>query len=174
MVNTGRIGEDKKLQDVFRKFLKNPKNGLKRKGPVRLVCIYTGEFVVMLRKLRHAGHLAFDSRLFAKALDVLHAKMWDESYPETEDWMATSMLETIAEGLSREKSLLDVAEPPSPYNSLEPVAREKGNIRLIPIWARDFAQVVSTLWPGGPSGRAPVRQCGSCGGSGCDLPACRD
>ena len=28
--------------------------------------------------------------------------------------------------------------------------------------------------PGGPSGRAPVRQCGSRGGSGCDLPACRD
>ena len=31
------------------------------------------------------------------------------------------------------------------YEELEPVAREKGNIRLIPIWARDFAQVVSTL-----------------------------
>ena len=31
------------------------------------------------------------------------------------------------------------------HNFLEAVAREKGNIRLIPIWARDFAQVVSTL-----------------------------
>ena len=68
----------------------------------------------MLRKLRHAGHLAFDSRLFAKALDVLHEKMWDESYPETEDWMATSMLETIAEGFSREKNLFDVGESPAP------------------------------------------------------------
>ena len=32
------------------------------------------------------------------------------------------------------------------YDELEPTAREKkGDIRLIPIWARDFAQIVSTL-----------------------------
>ena len=69
----------------------------------------------MSRKLRQAGHLAFDSGLFAKALDALHEKMWAESYPETEDWMASSMLETITERLRGQKGIVRVTGP-SPKN----------------------------------------------------------
>ena len=49
VINAGRIGSDRELQEVYRSFVKNKK--IKPDGPVRLLPIYTGDLAVALRDL---------------------------------------------------------------------------------------------------------------------------
>ena len=114
LVNCGRIGEKKNLQRFFRDFVagkkgrwwkkvekqakeaqKEVQKGLDLDGPIRLVSIYTGEFVTLLRRLHHKGNLSFDSQRFANALDDLHERLRANIPKKKEDWMAKAVIKTV-------------------------------------------------------------------------------
>ena len=98
LINPGNIGIDAAFQQKYRAFVADKKRSLTLRGIIRLVSISTGDFVTILHRLHAAGHLAFDSRLFARALDVLHRHL-REDIPDDKDWMAKTFLETIARGM---------------------------------------------------------------------------
>ena len=111
VLNLRNIGAEKPLQKLYRDFVakrkktkENP-DGLRLKGPIRIVPMWAPEFGTVIRDLYPDHGLSFKSRAFARALDRIHVKMWSESPPESEDWMATSMTHTLMEGM--EGSLYD-------------------------------------------------------------------
>ena len=123
LINCGTIGERKDLQRFFRNFVagkqgiwwkkveekaksegkkarkkakKKVKKGLDSDGPIRLVSMYTGEFVTLIRRLESKGTLSFDSQSFAKALDVLHERLRGNIPKKKKgDWMVKSVIKTI-------------------------------------------------------------------------------
>ena len=105
VLNLRDIGSERSLQKLYRKFVaqekksKKKKDGLQLKGPIRIVPMWAPEFGTVIRELYPDYGLSFKSRAFARALDRIHAKMWSESPPATEDWMATSMIHTLVEGM---------------------------------------------------------------------------
>ena len=105
VANLRKIGEEKRLQDLCRKFLTEPDNGLDPSGPIRIVPIRAPEFGTVVRRLDAEDKLSFDSRIFARALDALHEKWWQEDLPEKEDWMAGIFLDAVTGGIAEEKSL---------------------------------------------------------------------
>ena len=84
---------------------KKKPDGLRLKGPIRIVPMWAPEFGTVILDLYPEYGPSFKSRAFARALDRIHLKMWSESPPESEDWMATSMIHTLIEGM--EGSLYD-------------------------------------------------------------------
>ena len=124
LINCGRIGEKKCLQRFYRDFIAGKRGGWWKKvedkaaetqsemqkgldldGPIRLVSIYTGEFVTLIRRLHDKGNLSFDSQLFAKALDDLHERLRSSDVSKKkkkkkkkkrkEDWMAEAFIKTV-------------------------------------------------------------------------------
>ena len=107
VANLRKIGEDKKLQAVYRKFLTAPGSRLESMGNIRPVPMRAAEFGRAVRILEHEDKLSFNSQALAKALDALHQKMWLESVPEEMDWMSDLFVETVRRSFEREPSLFD-------------------------------------------------------------------
>ena len=98
LANLRKIGSDKVLQATFRKFVTDKENGLKLNGPIRVVPMRAPEFGTAVRRLEDEGLLTFESHLFARALDVLHERMWNDKIPEEADWMAQILVDTVSKG----------------------------------------------------------------------------
>ena len=94
LANLRKIGSDKALQATFRKFVTDEENGLKLNGPIRFVPMRAPEFGTAVRRLEDEGILTFESHLLARALDVLHERMWNDKIPEEADWMAKILWST--------------------------------------------------------------------------------
>ena len=128
LINPGRIGEDKALQNFYREFVagkkglwwqkvekkakeagKEAKKGLEIDGPIRVVSMYTGEFVSLVHRLEHAGVLSFDSVRFARALDILQDHLRNDIPEKEADWMATRVFDAITGGPSLQKKLFDAS-----------------------------------------------------------------
>lgn len=107
IANLRKIGSDKALQSVFRKFVTDKKNGLKLNGPIRFVPMRAPEFGTAVRRLEDQGILTFESHLFARALHVLHERMWNNKIPEEVDWMAKLLVETVSAGTTPVPDLFD-------------------------------------------------------------------
>ena len=113
VANLRKIGEDSRLQKLYRKFLTHSDNELEPWGPIRIVPMRAAELGTVVRRLDAEDGLTFDSRLFAKVLDRLHETWWGESIPEAEDWMAKAFVETVRAGLNAKGDLFD-AGPSTP------------------------------------------------------------
>ena len=113
VANLRKIGEDRRLQKLYRKFLTHSDNKLEPWGPIRIVPMRAAELGTAVRRLDAEDKLSFDSRIFARVLDGLHETWWGESIPEEEDWMAKAFVETVRAGLNAKGSLLD-AGPSAP------------------------------------------------------------
>ena len=98
IANLRKIGSDKALQRVFRRFVTNEASGLKLNGPIRFVPMRAPEFGTAVRRLEDEGILTFESHLLAHALDVLHERMWNDKIPEEADWMAKLLVDTVSKG----------------------------------------------------------------------------
>ena len=107
VANLRKIGEDKALQAVYRKFLTASESRLGPMGEIRPVPMRAAEFGRAVRILDHEYKLAFNSQVLAKALDALHQQMWPESVPEAVDWMSDLFVETVRRSFGRERSLFD-------------------------------------------------------------------
>ena len=107
VANLRKIGEEKALQAVYRKFLAAPGSRLAPMGTIRPVPMRVAEFGRAARILDHEYELAFNSQVLAKALDALQQKMWLESVPEEVDWMSDLFVETVRRSFERERSLFD-------------------------------------------------------------------
>ena len=107
VANLRKIGEEKRLQDLYRNFLTDPNNGLDPHGPIRIVPFRAPEFGTVVRRLDAEDQIAFDSQLFARVLDGLHEKFCSESVPGKEDWMAEAFVGTVRAGLSPSGDLFD-------------------------------------------------------------------
>lgn len=107
LVNHARMGEDEKMQTVYRSFVNDKENKLlDPEGPVRLVPMRNGDFGSVLRRLYAEGELAFDARLFAKALDALHVRLRGD-IPTGAMWMIDVFVETIKAGMQGQQDLFD-------------------------------------------------------------------
>ena len=99
IANLRKIGSDKRLQGVFRNFVTDEENGITLNGPIRFVPIRAPEFGTAVRRLEDEGILRFESHLFARALDVLHERMWNDKIGEEPDWMAKLLVDTVTRGI---------------------------------------------------------------------------
>ena len=107
LVSTARIAEDKVLHKVFRDFVTKSKHKLAPSGSIRFAAIRAEEFVTALQRINAAGNLSFKSRLLARGLDLLHERLYEETLPEEEDWMAKLLVETVAAGVHPNENLFD-------------------------------------------------------------------
>ena len=127
LVNSGAIGENKKLHGAYRSFiaanevLENPE------GLIRIVSLHMRDFSFLLKEMYNKYQLDFSKPVFALALDALHVQLREEKLPTGARWMPKLFMETVAKETEKEASRqMDLFAPPAGGGGAGDTARQRG------------------------------------------------
>ena len=95
VINSGDITVEKRLHAVYKRFLSE--NRITADSPIKVLALYTGDFISILGKLLADQTYDFRSSLLVRIFDVLIEKLRDTKLPSEKDWVANTWLNIIHE-----------------------------------------------------------------------------
>ena len=109
VINGGQIASSGILQTCYRQFLM--KNSLDQDSRIRVLPLYTGDFVKIMMTLAEDDNYGFDSRILSNVFEGLLADSRQVKLPEERDWMVDRWLIIVnaaqAPDLDLEEPLVD-------------------------------------------------------------------
>ena len=95
VINSGDITAEKRLQAVYKRFLSD--NSISADSPIKVLALYTGDFISILGKLLADKTYDFRSSLLVRIFDTLFERLRDKELSPEKDWVAKIWLNLIDE-----------------------------------------------------------------------------
>ena len=95
VINSGDIASEKRLHAVYKRFLLD--NRITEHSPIKVLALYTGDFISILGKLLADKSYDFRSSVLVRIFDILIEKLREQHLPLEKDWAAKIWLDVIHE-----------------------------------------------------------------------------
>ena len=95
VINSGDITAEKRLQAVYKRFLSD--NEITADSHIKVLALYTGDFINILGKLLVDRTYDFKSSLLVQIFDILIEQLREKELPLEKDWVPKTWLNIINE-----------------------------------------------------------------------------
>ena len=107
VINSGDITAEKRLQAVYKRFLID--NQITSDSRIKVLALYTGDFISILGKLLADKTYDFRSSLLVRIFDILIEFLREKELPPEKEWVAKTWLNIITESQSLKLDLNDLS-----------------------------------------------------------------
>ena len=95
VINSGDTASEKRLRAVYKRFLSD--NRITEDSPLKVLVLYTGDFISILGKLLADKSYDFRSTVLIRLFDLMLERYREKALPLEKDWMAKLWLDVIHE-----------------------------------------------------------------------------